>query len=219
VPAFRETFRVFADANLSPRALSARLEAVAIEARTEAVAAGDAPPRWATFVDGRPADTEAGAHRSIEYQYNALPDVVTFALAFLRARSPVGHGTYRDSFYIGVDGRFVSAAQFSADSVPHTAEIVIGNTQPYSRKIDVQFNGTRALHFTVPAGLFDDTVSAVKGRFGNILGTVKRVYDIDFPGKYRLQHHQRRHTGKRAGRIVRGAGSYTQSPALVIRQV
>jgi hypothetical protein len=62
-------------------------------------------------------------------------------------------------------------------------------------------------------------VSAVKGRFGNILGTVKRVYDIDFPGKYRLQHHQRRHTGKRAGQIVRGAGSYTQSPALVIRQV
>lgn len=219
MPAFRETLRVFADANLSPAALSARLEAVAIEARTEAVASGDAPPRWATFVDGRPADDESGALRSIEYQYNALPDVVTFALAFLRARSPADSGRYRDSFYIGIDGRFVTGAQVEPESIPHTAEIVIGNTQPYSRKIDIQMNGTRVLHFSVPPGLFDDAVSAVKGRFGNILGTVKRVYDIDFPGKYRLHHHQRRHTGKRAGQIVRAAGAYTQSPALVIRQV
>lgn len=219
MPAFRETLRVFADANLSPDAQSALLARVAIEARDRVISDGSAPPRWATFVDDHAASDESGARRSIEYDYNALPDVVSFTLAFLRGRAPAASGRFRDSFWVSVDGRFMLAAEVNPEQIPHTAEILIGNTQPYNRKIDVQFNGRVALRFSVPAGLYIDAVRAVKGRFGNIMASVKRVYDIDFPGKYKLRQHQRRHTGRRAGAIVRSAGEFGQSPAIVIRQV
>ena len=220
--AFRQQIKLFTDNTLSPEARSARLARVARAALTDLQSTGRAGPTYRLFVDGQPATTEATVRGDgtgdILYSFSYIADAILFALDFLRARAPVRSGKYAASWYIGVDGRFVPAASFSPDSVPPTAEIVIGNTQPYNRKVDVQRNGTRPLHFSVPPGEYDDCVAALKQRFGNTM-TAKRVYDYNFPGKYRLRNHQVRKSGLRAGAIVRRAGDAGQSPAIVINPI
>jgi hypothetical protein len=117
----------------------------------------------------------------------------------------VRSGNFRASFYVGVDGRFVPAASFNPESVPYDAEIVIGNTQPYSRKIDVQFDGERPLSFSVPAGMFDDCARAVTRQFGRTV-IAKRVYSLSFPGQWTLRRGGHR-------------GESVQSPAVVLNPV
>lgn len=113
-------------------------------------------------------------------------------------------------------GRFVPMAQFNPQKVTaDVAEIVIGNTQPYSRKVDIQIVGGRKLSFSVPPGLFDDCVKAIKARFDDIV-EVKRIYTINFPGQYRLKRTQLRKKGRHAGKVGRAAGSPVESPAIVI---
>ncbi|PWC69097.1 hypothetical protein TSH7_01235 [Azospirillum sp. TSH7] len=113
-------------------------------------------------------------------------------------------------------GKFVKMQDFNPDALtPNVTEIVIGNTQPYSRKVDVQLEGNRKLSFSVPAGLFDDAVSAIKSRFGTLVD-VKRVYTMTFPGQYRLKQEQYHQSGRRKGRGRGRAGKLVESPAIVI---
>lgn len=182
--------------------MSARLAAVARSARDDLIGSGKSPPDYATFVDGREGASEDTARKQIVYQFNIIGAAAAFTLSFLRARSPLATGEYRDSFYLGINGRFVPQASFVAGSVPFDAEVTIGNTQPQSRKIDVQLDGSRTLHYSVPPGLFDNAVSAIKTQFGGTV-TAKRVYSLSFPGQYVLRH----------------GGGAVQSPALVMRGV
>lgn len=220
--AFRQQMKVFTDSAFSPAVRSARLASVARGALADLEASGRASPRYRLFVDGQPATTESSVRGDgtgqILYSFSYLAEATTFALDFLQARAPAGSGLYRNSFWVGVNGAFVLAAAFNPDSVPPTAEIVIGNTQPYNRKVDVQMNGAKVLHFSVPPGEYADCVTALKRRFGNTL-TAKRVYDMNFPGKYTLHHHQTRQSGRRAGAVLRSAGSFGQSPAIVINPI
>lgn len=219
---FRQQIKAYTDSTLGPAARSARLVTIARGALTGLQAAGRASSVYRLFVDGRPARTEAAVRGDgtgrILYSFSYIAEAVTFALDFLRARAPVKSGAYRASFYVGVDGKFIQADSFDAASVPPTAEIVVGNTQPYNRKVDVQFNGSKPLRFSVPPGEYDDCVAALKQRYGNSLAA-KRVYDYNFPGKYALRQHQTRKSGRRAGAIVRRAGSAGQSPAIVINPI
>jgi hypothetical protein len=113
-------------------------------------------------------------------------------------------------------GKFIRMQDFSPDAVtPDVTEIVIGNTQPYSRKVDVQFVGNERLTFSVPPGLFDDAVSAIKSRYGTLVD-VKRVYTMNFPGQYILKQEQYHKSGPRKGRSRKRAGKRVESPALVI---
>lgn len=50
----------------------------------------------------------------------------------------------------------------------------------------VQLVGGRRLRFSIPPGLFDDAVKAVRGRFGNLV-TEQRRYTIRFPGQERTR--------------------------------
>lgn len=221
--AFRQQIKVYTDSTLGPAARSARLASVARGALADLESAGRVSPKHALYVDGHAASSESevrgdGTGR-ILYQFTYIADAIVFALDFLRARAPVRTGKYAASFFIGIDGRFIRAGEFSASSVPATAsDIVIGNTQPYNRKVDVQRNGAKVLRFSVPAGEYDDCVTALKQRFGNTL-RAKRVYDIDFPGKYTLKQHQTRKSGRRKGAIVRSAGTFGQAPAIVISPI
>lgn len=218
--AFRQQTSVFINQNLSPEARSAFLAKTAREGVADLVASSRAPPNYTRVVDGAVGAPESSVKPDgvIGYRFQYLGEIAAFALAFLQGRSPSGHGAggsrmyrsaYRDSFYLGLargtgePGRFVQARQFNPLTMgADVAEITIGNLQPYSRLLDVQFAGQRRVRYSVPPGIFEDAVRAVNQRFGNQV-TARRAYRQKFPGIYLLK------TGRRAGSMV-------ESPALII---
>lgn len=214
--AFSRSVKVFIDQNLTPKAQSAHLAKTARAGVAELISSGRASPRYEVAVDGRLGASEEQVKPlgTISYTFEYLGDVVSFAIGFLMARSPVLTGAYRDSFFIGVNGQNIPARTFDASQLPVGAEIFIYNKTPYSRKVDVQLIGFRKLSFSVPAGIFDDCRQAVNSRFGNIV-SVKRVSNIDFPGKYALRQRQMR-PAPRQHLVLRGAGELVESPGLLI---
>lgn len=218
--AFRGQLKVFVDRNLSPEAQSAALAKAAKDKLRDLIQSGRASDKFRRFVDGTEGLVEErvgpAPHGQIVYKFNSLGTVCTFALSFLVNRSPARSGRFRKGFYLGIDGKFVQMAQFNPEALTvNVKEIVIGNVEPYSRKVDTQLIGNRKLSFSVPPGLFDDAVSAIKSRFGTLVD-VKRVYTMRFPGQYILKQEQYHQSGKRAGRARKRAGKPVESPALVI---
>ena len=197
----RESIRVFAGKELSPAARSAKLAAAAQHARTDAIASGRASPRYRTYTDGREGVAETAVRKSILYEYDYLGPAIEYALAFLIARSPAKSGRYRAGFVVGVNGRQIPARQFIARAVPNSAEVLIFNRKPYSRKVDTQLIGNKKLHYSVPPGLFDDVAKAVRQRFGNSL-TAKRLYTVKF-----------------AGQGTNRRGKFIESPALSLKSL
>lgn len=223
---FRRNLRVRLDQALGPAARSRLLAQTARQERDRLIAEGRAPASFRRFVDGHPdtsEDTVRGDGRGvILYQFSYTAEAAVFALAYLQGRAPIESGRFRRSFFVGVNGRFIRAEAFRPEQVPADAELIIGNSQPYNRKIDVQEIGSRTqvltwrrLGYAVPPNLYADAGRAVRRRFGNSVDAY-RVHDIDFPGKYRLQQAQVALTGRRTGRVYRRAGQTVQSPALII---
>lgn len=215
---FSRTIEIVVRKDLDPVAAAhdfAQRARAGIEAE---ISAGAFPRDHKTFVDGRQGVPEAAVKPggAIVYEGSYSAEVVTYALAFLRARSPRGKRgdgrAYRDSFYVAVNGRYIAPGQFDPAKVPEGAEIIIGNTQPYSRKVDVQQIGLRRLRFSTAPNLFADAVRAINGQFGNFV-SAKRVYTMEFPGQYRLRRAQTR----KSGATKRGAGALVESPAIVIK--
>jgi hypothetical protein len=202
--AFRRSVDVFVARHLSPQAQSAALARVAKEGVAELIRTGRAPPRYTRYVDGREGAPEESVRPDgeIRYRFDPMAEVIAFALAFLRERSPVRTGRYRDSFYLGLDGRFVPASSFNPERMERVSEVTIGNMAPYSRKLSVQMVGGKQIKVSVPPGIFEDAAVAVNRRFGNVV-RCKKVYTVSFPGQYILKR------GRRAGKPV-------ESPALVI---
>lgn len=222
--AFRQQIKTYTGALTDPGARSARLASVARSALATLQASGRVSKTYTLFVDNRPAASEDSVRGDgtgkILYEFDYVADAVTFALDFLRARAPNRSGKYRASFFVGVNGRFVPADSFSPDSVPPGAEIIVGNSQPYNRKVDVQLNGGNVLHFSAPPHEYDDCATALKQRFGNTM-RAERTYDVSFPGKYTLHQAQTRKSGPRSGRPIRRrrVGDAGESPALVITAI
>ncbi len=238
--AFNERLKVFIDRTLSPEAQSRRLAEVAKAEKDRLIAAGRASRRyrrWVDGVEGAPEEAVKAADGGrIVYRFSVMGAVCTFALSFLinrsppRSSAPLNPATgktahYRDGFYFGIKdsaaaqagGRFVPAAQFNPAALsPSITEIIIGNTLPYSRKIDVQLVGSEALSFSVPPDLFYDAVKAIGARFGSIV-EVKSVYTMDFPGQYRLKRRQFYTAGKHQGLSRGREGTRVESPAIIIK--
>jgi hypothetical protein len=139
---------VFIDKNLSGAAQSALL---ARAARTEVArlqAQGRASLDYTVFVDGRegaaPETVKPGG--AIIYQFSRLKDAAGFAFGFLVGRSPVGTdsqspGRYRKSWVIFVNWRLWNG---DLARMPRDAEVMIVNTQPYHRKLEMTRGGTKA---------------------------------------------------------------------------
>lgn len=169
---------------LAPAVQSKILADFARAGVAELIASGRASPKYKRFVNGTEGLLEDAVKPdgTIAYRFGYMGEVAVFALEFLKARSPVRSGKYRDSFIVAVNGRPISQANFAPDSVPNDAELYIYNSQPYSRKVDVQLVGKKPLKFSVPPRLFEDAAAAVRGRFGNLV-TAQRLYTLDFSGK------------------------------------
>jgi hypothetical protein len=209
VAAFRQQVQAYINVNLSPAARSKILADTARAGLADLIATGRASTSYNTFVDGRRDGNEddviGTGGGSILYRFDMQAQAAVFALAFLMARGPARSGKFRNSFFVGVDGRFVAAAQFNPDSVQPGAEIVIGNTLPQTRKIDVQLANNTRLRYLVPSGMFDDCVAALKSKFGGSIAA-RRVGNLRFPGQYTLRDGTRR-------------GESVQSPAVAISAV
>lgn len=206
---FNRALRIAIEHDLAPTEVSRRFAAMAKADVQRRIAIGEVPRQFARFVDGRKdaADEAVQPDSVILYRFNLLAEAAKLALQELWRRSPVASGAYRQSFYLGISrggesGRFIKAANFSPKTMSADAtEIVIGNTQPYNRRVDVQRDGSQPLKFSVEPNLIADTAAVVRRRFPTI--NAKGVYTMLFPGQYRLK------TGPRAGRPV-------HSPAIVI---
>ena len=82
-------------------------------------------------------------------------------------------------------------------------EVIIGNAEPWSRKLDVGLIGARPLVLSKPPGFFDDCAHALNSRFGNTI-SAKRIYSVTLPSQYQYKRKK-----GAVGRLV-------ESPALVI---
>lgn len=194
--------KLFADRAMGPAARSAFLANTARARLAELTDTGRASRQFRKFVDGVEGASEDAVQPSgvILYEFVYVARAAVFALEFLRGRAPVGTGRFRDSFVVAVNGRPIPAASFVPASVPSDAQVIVYNSQPYSRKVDVQLVGTKRLRFTVPAGLFDDAARALGRQFGNTLD-VRRVYNVSVPDPWTTR-----------------SGRKTEYPALVIQR-
>ncbi|MFC0410947.1 hypothetical protein [Roseomonas elaeocarpi] len=218
------------DRNLSPAAQSKALADAAVAGRTDLIRTGRAAPSYILSVDGREGPDEAQVKPDgiIVYRFSLIGQAAVFAMAFLRARSPVRGGTFRDSWFYALSAtgytrgsargtwyngvkmaasynandQIISQKSFDPQKVgADIGEILISNRVPYERKADVQLAGNRRLRWSVPANMVDDCARAVRQRFPTL--DARRIYQLHHPGQYVLRR------GKKAG-------SRVENPALVI---
>ncbi|MFT9291398.1 hypothetical protein [Gluconobacter oxydans] len=199
--------RLFRDQALSPAAQSARLAAVAIKARDQAVLSGDAPPHWVTIVDGRQGAPETSVQPDgfILYKFNVMGLAAQATLQLCKDRSPVRSGRYRDSWMVVVDGR--PWAQDVAD-IPEGVSVMIVNPQPYARKID-----TGAMkNMSVPPGIVDAVRKLVQRKFPTV-NTARAFVTIPSGLVKNAPYVLRRSKGRSKSRA---AGTSMTYPAMIL---
>lgn len=120
---------------------------------------GEGSPVYDLFVNGRPAvsEFEVDMPGAVVYVFSWWGEIISTALSELIKRSPRRKGKYAASFIVLVNGAQVSAAA----PVSAGAEVVIVNTQPYTRKIEVG-----AMQMSVAPGHFNKTRAALRRKFG-----------------------------------------------------
>ncbi len=180
---FRQTVQVYIDTNLTPGARSFRFARIARGVLVEAQASGKASGEHRTFVDNREGVPEYRVQPNngrIRYEFGRMGDAGEFAIAFLIARAkPVASGTYSRSFRVAVDGRDMAAASFDKNAAAGASEILIYNTQPYSRRIDTHRHGPKVLKYRIPEGLFLAAALAVRTAFPGMVKT-ERLASVKF---------------------------------------
>jgi hypothetical protein len=191
------------DRQIGPQAQAARLAAFSRQRLQEAIASGEASPHYETFVNGRRGREETVvAPGPIIYLFNWWPDLLISALQDLRnsvpySGRPKAELHYRDRFFVLANGVSVTPREYQ--NIPVDAEVLIGNSAPYSRKLDVQLIGREPIRVSVPPDFFEGAVQVINHRFGNLV-TAKRLYTIHFTGQYHLVR------GKEAGKPVNSPG-------------
>lgn len=134
---FSRSVALFVSQHLSPEARSAALASYARADVARLQHERRAPLDYVIFVDGREnaAPESVKPEGRIVYQFNGLSEAVAFALGYCIARSPVLTGRYRKSWFVLVDGR-----AWNADfrDIPAGSEVMIVNTQPYHRRLEMR---------------------------------------------------------------------------------
>jgi hypothetical protein len=182
-----------ATAGLEPEAISALLAKTARAALAKAQAAGEAPANYVRSVNGRigAAEESVVPPGPIVYSFQWWPEIVTYALAFAEARSPVLSGRFKASWFVLVNGSQVT----DFDEILFDAEVILTNDQPYARKLEIG-----RIRARVPPGIVEDTVSAVRRRFGDIISAQRKF--INLAGAYRLKTSSGRRRDRQVGRVI-----------------
>lgn len=195
-------------ADIGPEAMAAELARFARANLAEYLGTLSYRPGYDTYVNGRTGVPEESvvAPGPIIYNFNYWPQILEFAMAYLRARSPKGDGSghkgrptaYRDSFFVLAGGVEKHPRQWSLIS-PDIDEVIITNDAPYHRKVDVQLMGMKPIRMSVPPGIMDDAAGAIYRRFGDLVN-VKRVYSTPHSGQWIYRR------GPREGKPVNSPG-------------
>jgi len=98
---FRRSVEVFIDRKLSPEARSKHLASVA-RAGLKEILEGKSIKNFIRFVDGNAglSEDQVKPEGVIMYRFSILPLVVGFLLGYLKERSPVRSGRFKESFWV-----------------------------------------------------------------------------------------------------------------------
>lgn len=204
--AIERQLTIMLDQQIGPEAMAARLAAFSKRQLARVIARGEGSPYYETIVNGTTGAREESVKPpgDIVHLFNWWPQVLIFGIQFLRQRSPAsspdsprGRLPYRDRFFVLANGTGVNPRQYH--TIPLDAEVIIGNSAPYHRKIDVQMIGREPVRINVPPGIMEDAAQAIATRFGSIV-TAKRTYTLFFSGQYEIRR------GPDAGKFVHSPG-------------
>ena len=148
-----------ATAGLSPEQISVALARFAKTEIARVIQSGEGNSNFTRFVggiEGAPEES-VSAPGPIVYQFAWWDEIIPTALTELRARSPRRSGRYANSFVVLSDQQPVDAF----GNLPGTAEVMIFNAQPYTRKIEVG-----AMRMSVPPRHFDATTASLRRKYG-----------------------------------------------------
>jgi hypothetical protein len=97
-------------ADIGPQAMAAELARFSKEALVDYLRSEPLPPGYTTFVNGRrdAPEEQVRPPGPIVYVFNWWPQILSFAMAYLRGRSPTGGAgghkgrptAYKDSFFV-----------------------------------------------------------------------------------------------------------------------
>ncbi|MDR6953788.1 hypothetical protein J2X65_003151 [Ancylobacter sp. 3268] len=176
---------------MEPAAISSALAAFAKQELAGVIARGEGTQIYDRFVNGHAGAPEESvqAPGPILYVFSWWQPIIAFALNELERRSPRKSGRYANSFVVFVNGR----RAHRGEEIPPNAEVVITNTQPYARKVQVG-----AMKMNVPPFLFDYAGSAVVRRFGATLISVQLKF-LQLRGGYILKRSQGNRADRQAG--------------------
>jgi hypothetical protein len=163
--------------------------------------AGIAPTDMVIADARRGAPIEA-AERQVIIEYGYLREVAQETLRALVARSPRRSGTYARSFVILVGGAEVD----TLEAIRHdTAEIVILNTSPYARRLEVGRRADgRPFVIQVKPRIVEETAILARSRFGNMAKLSFGYFDL--ASGYTLRRSAGRARGRRSGAAIRYPG-------------
>lgn len=192
-----------ATAGLEPAAISSALAKFARSELQKAIAAG-ASPNYDTFVNGRKdAPLESVIPPGpIVFEFVNWSLVINAAIAELKKFAPRRSGRYAGSFIVLANQKMVADYR----SIPSSAEVIIINKQPFTRRIESGGNKTGSWHF-------DRAGSAIARRFKGVFSVKTPFLNVGasvVPGvPYILKRSQ-------GGRRDRQAGSPITYPAIVL---
>jgi hypothetical protein len=202
--AFRNTLTVAAQATHAESAAllrrTANMERLRV-LRQQKQRSGHTPTDMVIADSRRGAPIEQ-AERQVIIEYGYLREVASEVLRALRARSPRKSGTYARSFLVMIEGQEVA----NIGAIRHdTAEIVILNTSPYARRLEV---GTRPdgrpFVIQVKPRIVEETAILARSRFGNMAKLSFGYFDL--ASGYTLRRSAGRARGRRSGAAIRYPG-------------
>lgn len=193
--------------DLSPDVMRRDLAAFARRSVSEVIASGQAPARYDRYVNNRLGEAEESVQLPgpIVYVFSNWMVAINSALEELKKRVPRRSGRYADSFLVSINGSVVS----SFDNIDPSAEVVILNAQPYTRKMETGANGAGARHFDLSKAAFNRRFN---GAFNAQMIYLKASGGIDA----RMPYILKRSGGKRKDRQ---AGMPITYPALVLKSL
>jgi hypothetical protein len=196
--------------SIEPEAIAAELADFARTELAGSISSGEGSKLYQRFVNGREGAAEETVvpPGPIVYQFSWWPEIITFALEALVARSPEKSGRYKRSWF----AMLAETRLVSFDDLPINAEVTLTNDQPYSRKIE-----TGHMQMSVPHGVVEDVRQMVQRQYGALIMAQKKM--ILLQGGYILKGHFtkgiRQFSRKKLQRDTQ-AGQPVTYPALVL---
>lgn len=182
---------------LDPVVMQKELAAFAKRSVAEVVGSGQAPAKYDRFVNGRAGAPEESVvlPGPIVYVFSNWRVVIEAAIEELQRRVPRRTGRYAGSFIVLANQQRI----LDYASIPADGEVIIFNSQPYTRKMESGANKTGARHF-------DLTKAALNRRFGGVFQvqmTYLKVSGGVAPGvPYILKNSSGRRKDRQAGRPI-----------------